>query len=62
MADKRDESLIDMQLFFDHLPALTEDSGLILNEKEMSEIDEIEQIRQMVLEITDEQPLFMTTT
>lgn len=26
------------------------------------EIDEIEQVRRMVMDVTDEQPIFMTTT
>ena len=33
-----------------------------LSDATLEEIDEIEQVRRMVMDVSDEQPIFMTTT
>lgn len=59
MTEQEKQRLGDLCLLFEALPIPGDDETGI---GDLAENDEIDQIRQMVLEVSDERPIFMTTT
>ena len=57
--DNTNERQPRFYLIFD---ALAKSDVACLSDATLDEIDEIEQVRRMIMDVTDERPIFMTTT